>query len=45
MAAAAGLYSTAADMAKLLTACLRPQGTTLAESAPLALAAYAALCP
>jgi CubicO group peptidase (beta-lactamase class C family) len=45
MAAAGGLYSTAGDMAKLLTACLRPQGTSLAESAPLALATHAALGP
>ena len=41
MAAAGGLRSTANDMAKLLTACLRPQGTALAESAPLALATHA----
>lgn len=41
MAAAGGLYSTASDMAKLLAACLRPQGTPLAASAPLALATHA----
>jgi D-alanyl-D-alanine-carboxypeptidase/D-alanyl-D-alanine-endopeptidase len=40
MAAAGGLYSTASDMVKLLTACLRPQGTSLAKSAPLALATH-----
>lgn len=45
MTAAGGLYSTADDMAKLLTACLRPQGTALAESAPLALATHAPLGP
>jgi CubicO group peptidase (beta-lactamase class C family) len=37
-AAAGGLYSTASDMTKLLTACLRPQATSLAEPTPLALA-------
>jgi D-alanyl-D-alanine-carboxypeptidase/D-alanyl-D-alanine-endopeptidase len=41
MAAAGGLYSTASDMMKLLTACLRPHGTPLAGSAPLALATHA----
>ena len=41
MAAAGGLHSCARDMAKLLTACLRPQGTPLSESAPLALATHA----
>jgi len=41
MAAAGGLYSTASDMAKLLTACPRPQGTPLAEPAPLARATHA----
>lgn len=45
MAAAGGLYSTASDMVKLLTACLRPQGTPLAESAPLAMATHAVLGP
>jgi serine-type D-Ala-D-Ala carboxypeptidase/endopeptidase len=45
MPAAGGLYSTAGDMAKLLTACLRPQGTPLAESAPLALATHAVRGP
>jgi serine-type D-Ala-D-Ala carboxypeptidase/endopeptidase len=45
MAAAGGLYSTASDMAKLLTACLRPPDTALAESAPLALATHAVLSP
>jgi serine-type D-Ala-D-Ala carboxypeptidase/endopeptidase len=45
MSGAAGLYSTASDMAKLLTACLRPQGTSLAESAPLALTTHAVLGP
>jgi D-alanyl-D-alanine-carboxypeptidase/D-alanyl-D-alanine-endopeptidase len=45
MAAAGGLYSTAGDMLKLLTACLRPPGTALARSAPLALATHAALGP
>jgi D-alanyl-D-alanine-carboxypeptidase/D-alanyl-D-alanine-endopeptidase len=45
MAAAGGLHSTASDMAKLLTACLRPPGTSLAESAPLALATHAVLGP
>jgi CubicO group peptidase (beta-lactamase class C family) len=45
MAAAGGLYSTASDMAKLLTACLRPPGTALAKSAPLALATHAVLGP
>jgi CubicO group peptidase (beta-lactamase class C family) len=45
MAAAGGLYSTASDMLKLLTACLRPPGTPLAESAPLALATHALLGP
>jgi CubicO group peptidase (beta-lactamase class C family) len=43
MVAAGGLYSTASDMAKLLTTCLRPQGTSLGESAPLALATHAVL--
>ena len=41
MAAAGGLYSTAGDLVKLLTACLRPPGTPLAESAPFALATHA----
>jgi D-alanyl-D-alanine-carboxypeptidase/D-alanyl-D-alanine-endopeptidase len=45
LAAAGGLYSTASDMAKLLTACLRPPGTPVAESAPLALATHAVLGP
>jgi D-alanyl-D-alanine-carboxypeptidase/D-alanyl-D-alanine-endopeptidase len=45
MAAAGGLYSTVSDMVKLLTACLRPQGTSLAESAPLALATHAVRGP
>jgi serine-type D-Ala-D-Ala carboxypeptidase/endopeptidase len=45
MPAAGGLYSTASDMAKLLTACLRPPGTALAESAPLALATHAVRGP
>jgi CubicO group peptidase (beta-lactamase class C family) len=45
MAAAGGLYSTAGDMVKLLTAGLRPPGTALAESAPLALATHAVLGP
>jgi serine-type D-Ala-D-Ala carboxypeptidase/endopeptidase len=45
MAAAGGLYSTASDMTKLLNACLRPPGTALAESAPLALATHAVLGP
>jgi D-alanyl-D-alanine-carboxypeptidase/D-alanyl-D-alanine-endopeptidase len=45
MAATGGLYSTARDMAKLLTACLRPQSTPLAESAPLALATHTVLGP
>jgi serine-type D-Ala-D-Ala carboxypeptidase/endopeptidase len=45
LAAAGGLYSTAGDMAKLLTACLRPPGTPVAESAPLALATHAVLGP
>jgi D-alanyl-D-alanine-carboxypeptidase/D-alanyl-D-alanine-endopeptidase len=45
MAAAGGLYSTASDVTKLLTACLRPQGTSLAESAPLALGTHAVLGP
>jgi D-alanyl-D-alanine-carboxypeptidase/D-alanyl-D-alanine-endopeptidase len=45
MVAAGGLYSTATDMAKLLAACLRPQGTSLAESAPLAMATHARLGP
>jgi serine-type D-Ala-D-Ala carboxypeptidase/endopeptidase len=45
MSGAGGLYSTASDMAKLLTACLRPQGTSLAESAPLALTTHAVLGP
>jgi CubicO group peptidase (beta-lactamase class C family) len=45
MPAAGGRYSTARDMAKLLTACLRPQGTSLAESAPLALATHAVIGP
>jgi D-alanyl-D-alanine-carboxypeptidase/D-alanyl-D-alanine-endopeptidase len=45
MAAAGGLYSTAGDMAKLLTAFLRPHGTSLAKSAPLALATHAPLGP
>jgi serine-type D-Ala-D-Ala carboxypeptidase/endopeptidase len=45
LAAAGGLYSTAGDMAKLLAACLRPQGTPVAESAPLALATHAVLGP
>jgi D-alanyl-D-alanine-carboxypeptidase/D-alanyl-D-alanine-endopeptidase len=45
MPAAGGLSSTARDMAKLLTACLRPAGTTLAGSAPLALATHAAFGP
>jgi CubicO group peptidase (beta-lactamase class C family) len=45
MAAAGGLHSTASDMAKLLSACLRPRGTSLAESAPLALATHAVSGP
>ena len=45
MAAAGGLYSTAGDLVKLLTASLRPPGTALAESAPLALATHAVLGP
>jgi D-alanyl-D-alanine-carboxypeptidase/D-alanyl-D-alanine-endopeptidase len=45
MAAAGGLCSTADDMVKLLTACLRPPGTPLAASAPLALATHAQLGP
>ena len=45
MPAAGGLSSTVGDMAKLLTACLRPAGTALAESAPLALATHAVLGP
>jgi CubicO group peptidase (beta-lactamase class C family) len=45
MPAAGGLSSTVGDMAKLLTACLRPPGTALAESAPLALATHAVLGP
>lgn len=45
MGAAGGLSSTAGDMAKLLTACLRPPGTAIAESAPLALATHAVLGP
>jgi len=45
MAAAGGLYSTVGDMVKLLTACLRPQGTALAGSAPLALTTHAVLGP
>jgi len=45
MPAAGGLYSTASDLAKLLTACLRPPGSLIAESAPLALATHAVLGP
>ncbi len=45
MPAAGGLYSTASDMAKLLTACLRPEGTSLAGPAPLALATHAVTGP
>lgn len=45
MPAAGGLCSTADDMAKLLAACLRPQGTPLAASAPLALATHAVISP
>ena len=45
MSGAGGLYSTASDLAKLLTACLRPPGTALAGSAPLALATHAVLGP
>jgi serine-type D-Ala-D-Ala carboxypeptidase/endopeptidase len=45
MPAAGGLYSTAGDMAKLLTACLRPPGTALDQSAPMALATHAVLGP
>ena len=42
MPAAGGLYSTARDLAKLLTACLRPEGTALA---PLALVTHAVIGP
>jgi CubicO group peptidase (beta-lactamase class C family) len=45
MAAAGALHSTASDLAKLLAACLRPQGTALEDSAPLALATHAVLGP
>jgi D-alanyl-D-alanine-carboxypeptidase/D-alanyl-D-alanine-endopeptidase len=45
MAAAGALYSTTSDLAKLLTACLRPPGTSIAESAPLALATHAVRDP
>jgi serine-type D-Ala-D-Ala carboxypeptidase/endopeptidase len=45
MPAAGGLYSTGSDLAKLLTACLRPPGSSIAESAPLALATHAVRGP
>jgi serine-type D-Ala-D-Ala carboxypeptidase/endopeptidase len=43
LAAAGGLHSTAADLARLLTACLDPQSTELGEAVGIALAPRVAI--